>query len=51
MLTAKYDGLLPEPPYSEGMARFLLSLDNLSEYVGQHALRALRSFPPTLISS
>ncbi len=33
MLTAKYDGIIPEPPYSLGMARFLLSLGSLSEHV------------------
>ena len=41
MLTAKYDGIIPEPPYSLGVARFLLSLGNLSELVESAARHAV----------
>lgn len=41
MLTAKYDGIIPGPPYSLGMARFLLSLGNLSELVESEARHAV----------
>ena len=42
MLTAKYDGILPAPPYSPEAARFFLSLGNLSAYVESAARFALQ---------
>ena len=42
MLTAKYDGILPAPPYSPEAARFFLSLGNLSAHVESAARFALQ---------
>ena len=45
MLTAKYDGILPAPPYSPEAARFFLSLGNLSAHVESAARFALQEAP------
>ena len=41
MLTSQYAGIMPESPFSLGMARFLLSLNNIPDNVKLHALSAL----------
>ena len=45
MLTAKYDGIVPGPPYSPEAARFFLSLGNLSAHVESAARFALQEAP------
>ena len=42
MLTAKYDGIIPDHPYSPEAARFFLSLGNLPAHVELRARLALR---------
>ena len=41
MLTAKYDGIVPDRPYSPEAARFFLSLGNLPAHVESWARFAL----------
>ena len=45
MLTAKYDGIIPDRPYSPEAARFFLSLGNLPEHVESWARFALQKAP------